>query len=78
MKLHQSTRKAISKCKPALMNAIRKFNKYCKALKKLYKPEWNIPLPEPLLTQLAVLCDSSILMEDVWVAPAVGEVPHWL
>ncbi|KAF8229912.1 hypothetical protein L208DRAFT_1423974 [Tricholoma matsutake] len=74
MKLHQSTRKAISKCKPALMNAIRKFNKYCKALKKLYKPEWNIPLPEPLLTQLAVLCDSSILMEDVWVAPA----HHWL
>ena len=60
------------------MNAIRKFNKYCEALEKLYKPEWNIPLPEPLPTQLAILRDSSILMEDVWVAPAVGEVPCWL
>jgi hypothetical protein len=77
-KLHQSTRKAISKRKPALMNAIRKFNRYCEALENLYKPEWNIPLPEPLPTQLAVLRDSSSLMEDVWIAPAEGEVPRWL
>ncbi|KAF8219110.1 hypothetical protein L208DRAFT_1383114 [Tricholoma matsutake] len=77
-KIHQSTRKAISKCKLALMNAICKFNKYCEALKNLYKPEWNIPLPELLLTQLAVLRDSSSLMEDVWIAPAEGEVPRWL
>lgn len=77
-KLHQSTRKAISKRKPALMNAIRKFNKYCETLERLYKPEWNIPLPEPLPTQLAVLRDGPILMEDVWVTPAEGEVPRWL
>ena len=77
-KLHQSTRKAISKRKPALMNAIRKFNKYCETLENLYKPEWNIPLPEPLPTQLAVLRDSSSLMEDVWITPAEGEVPRWL
>ena len=77
-KIHQSTRKAISKRKPALMNAIHKFNKYCEALENLYKPEWNIPLPEPLPTQLAVLRDSSSLMEDVWIVPAEGEVPRWL
>jgi hypothetical protein len=77
-KLHQTTRKAISKRKPALMNAIRKFNKYCMTLEMLYKPEWDIPLPEPLPTQLAVLRDSSTLMEDVWITPMEGQVPRWL
>lgn len=76
-KIHQSTtRKAISKCKLALMNAIHKFNKYCEALENLYKPQWNIPPLELLPTQLAVLHDSSSLMEDIWIAPAEGEVPR--
>jgi hypothetical protein len=77
-KLHQSTRKAISKRKPALMNAIRKYNKYCETLEALYNPEWDIPLPEPLPTQLAVLRDGSNLMEDVWITRAEGMVPRWL
>jgi hypothetical protein len=77
-KLHQMTRKAISKCKPALMNVIRKFNKYCMTLETLYKPEWDVPLPEPLPTQLAVLRDSSTLMEDVWITPMDSQVPRWL
>ena len=75
MKLHQNTQKAISKHKPALMNAIRKFNRYCKTLEALYKPEWDIPLPEPLPTQLAVLRDSSHLMEDVWITRNEGDMP---
>ena len=77
-KLHQSTRKAIAKRKPALMNAIHKFNRYCEVLENLHRPEWNIPLPEPLPTQLAVLRDSSVLMEDVWITRSQGEVPKWL
>jgi hypothetical protein len=60
------------------MNAIHKFNRYCEVLEKLHHPEWNIPLPEPLPTQLAVLRDSSILMEDVWITRSQGEVPKWL
>jgi hypothetical protein len=60
------------------MNAIRKFNKYCTTLETLYKPEWDIPLPELLPTQLAVLQDSSTLMEDVWIMPMDGQVPRWL
>lgn len=60
------------------MNAIRKFNRYCELLESLYKPEWNIPLPEPLPTQLAILRDSSQLMEDVWITRSQHEVPRWL
>ncbi|RDB29776.1 hypothetical protein Hypma_013855 [Hypsizygus marmoreus] len=77
-KLHQHTRKAISKRKPALMNSIRKFNKYCEKLAELHQPEWSIPLPEPLPTQLSPLRDCHHLMQDVWIAPTTGEVPRWL
>jgi len=77
-KLHQHTRKAISRRKPALMTAIRKFNKYCETLEKLYDPSWKIPLPLPLSTQLATLRDQPGLMEDVWISPSPVEVPRWL
>ena len=60
------------------MNVIHKFNRYCEVLKKLHHPEWNIPLPQPLSTQLAVLCNSSILMEDVCISQSQGEVLKWL
>jgi hypothetical protein len=76
--LHQHTRKAIAKRKPALMTAIRKFNRYCAKLEDLHDPSWSIPLPSPLPTQLAALRDTSTLMEDVWITPAVGDVPRWL
>lgn len=60
------------------MNAIRKFNGYCATLEALYKPQWGIPLPDPLPTQLAPLRDASHLMEDVWISPKAGELPRWL
>ena len=77
-KLHQQTRKAISKRQPALMNAIRKFNTYCGELKALYDPLWLIPLPRPLSTKLAELRADQSLMEDVWIKPADDQVPLWL
>jgi hypothetical protein len=77
-KMHQRTRKAITKRKPALMAAIRKFNKYCATLTSLYKAEWTIPLPQPLPTKLSALRDSGALLEDVWVTPTHGDAPRWL
>jgi hypothetical protein len=77
-KLHQSTRRAITKCKPAILAAIHKFNKYCSCLSNLHHPEWSIPLPEPLPMELSALHDSEVLMEDVWIMPSVGEVPRWI
>jgi hypothetical protein len=77
-KLHQHTRKAISRRKPALLAAIGKFNRYCAKLETLHDPAWSIPLPLPLPTQLAALRDSTSLMEDVWIVPSIGEVPRWL
>ncbi|KAG6805962.1 hypothetical protein H0H92_013223, partial [Tricholoma furcatifolium] len=78
-KLHQTTRKAITKCKPALVNAIRKFNGYCAQLAALYREEWHMPLPEPLPLKLAPLCDSTLLLEDVWISETPEEeVPRWL
>ncbi|GLB45913.1 hypothetical protein LshimejAT787_3800020 [Lyophyllum shimeji] len=77
-KLHQATRQAIQKRKPALMNAIKKFNKYCATLASLYKPEWAIPLPDPLPTDLKSLREGPLLMEDIWITRSPGEVPRWL
>ena len=77
-KIHQQTRKAISRRKPALVSAIRKFNTYCCKLKSLYNPTCGIPLPQPLPTELSKLRDRSTLMEDVWVMPSSQEVPRWL
>ncbi|KAN0087822.1 hypothetical protein V8E55_006443 [Tylopilus felleus] len=78
MKLHQQTRKAIAKCQPALMSAIRKFNTYCEHLAELHDPSWSIPVPNPLLTKLAELRADQTLMEDVWITPSVGAVPLWI
>lgn len=79
-KLHQSTLKAIQKRKPALLTAIRKFNRYCAKLAELYKPEWGIPLPAPLPVMLDNLRGngSTILMEDVWITRTPGTLPRWL
>ena len=77
-KLHQQTRKAISKRTPALMTSIRKFNKYCDQLRELHKPEYNVPLPSPLPTQISILRDEPSLLSDVWINPIVPTVPAWL
>jgi len=76
--LHQQTRKAITKCQPALMSAIRKFNTYCERLAELYDPSSGIPLPSLLLMKLAELHNDQSLLQDIWVAPSIGEIPHWL
>ena len=63
---------------PALMAAIRKFNKYCDALHTLSDPAANIPLPRHLKTDLSSLRDDPYLMEDVWVHPSMEAAPPWL
>jgi len=63
---------------PALMSAIRKFNKYCDTLITLSDPAANIPLPRHLKTDLTHLRDDPYLMEDVWVHPSTQAAPPWL
>ncbi|KAI1782383.1 hypothetical protein LXA43DRAFT_1068847 [Ganoderma leucocontextum] len=77
-KLHQQTRKAISKRTPALLTAIRKFNQYCATMKKLYKPEWDFPLPNELPEELNALWEDSSLLADVWVTRVTPTIPQWL
>ncbi|KAF7971664.1 hypothetical protein HWV62_20634 [Athelia sp. TMB] len=77
-KAHQRTRQAITRRKPALLRAIRTFNKYCAQLSDLHDPSWSIPLPQPLPTNLAALRDRSDLMEDVWISRREEEMPRWL
>ncbi|KAJ6552137.1 hypothetical protein DFH09DRAFT_1281123 [Mycena vulgaris] len=77
-KLHQSTRKAISKRQPALLRSIGKFNAYGAALERLRPPGCKIPIPSPLSTQLNALRDDASLYEDVWITPAEGQIPRWL
>lgn len=66
--------KAIKKRQPALLTAIRKFNRYCTRLAELHKPDWGIPLPAALPTKLDELLGngSSVLMEDVWITRTRG------
>jgi len=78
MKLHQQTRKAIEKWQPALMSAICKFNAYCEQLEALHDPAWSIPLPMPLPTKLNDLRNHQLLMEDIWILPAIRKIPHWV
>lgn len=72
--------KAIKKRQPALLTAIRKFNRYCTRLAELHNPEWGIPLPDALPTKLDELRGngSTILMEDVWITRTPGVLPRWL
>ncbi|KAI0059012.1 hypothetical protein BV25DRAFT_1809822 [Artomyces pyxidatus] len=77
-RLHQQTRKAISKRKPALLSSIRKFNKYCQVLKDMAGDSCGIPIPRPLSTQLEVLREDSYLLEELWITPIVDSCPRWL
>ncbi|KNZ79946.1 hypothetical protein J132_08423 [Termitomyces sp. J132] len=77
-KLHQVTRAGIKKRAPALMAGLKKYNDLCAQLASLYKPEWTIPLPEPLPTDLAMLRDASNLLTDVWISRPADMVPRWL
>ncbi|KAF7354322.1 hypothetical protein MVEN_01120600 [Mycena venus] len=77
-KLHQSTRKAISKRQPSLLKAIKKFNTCCQTLERLRPPQCTIPIPSPLSTQLNGLRNDPSLHEDVWITPSEGPIPRWL
>lgn len=77
-KLHQQTRKAITKRKPALLAAIRKFNKYCDILKRLAGTRTDFVLPLPLSTDLGHLKNDDNLMHDVWIQPQEKDSPPWL
>ncbi|KIL57472.1 hypothetical protein M378DRAFT_16228 [Amanita muscaria Koide BX008] len=78
-KLHQQTRNAIVKRRPALLNAIRKYNTYCKTLEELRPLESTIAIPRPLPTDLVKLRgEDSDLMEDVWVSPLTESKARWL
>ncbi|KAG1745519.1 uncharacterized protein EDB91DRAFT_1236381 [Suillus paluster] len=77
-KLHQQTCKAILKRQPALLTALRKFNAYCEHLEELYDPTYGIPLPMPLPMKLNDLRNDQSLLEDVWISPSTGDIPHWL
>ncbi|EDR09026.1 uncharacterized protein LACBIDRAFT_296736 [Laccaria bicolor S238N-H82] len=77
-KIHQNTRNAIAKHKPALLRAIRKFNNYCEQLAAMYRPDWELPLPDALPVKLNDLRNSPLLMEDIWITRTALEVPRWL
>lgn len=77
-KLHQVTHAAIKRCTPALMAGLQKYNNLCARLISLYKPEWTIPLPEPLPTELSILRDAPNLLTDVWISRPADTVPRWL
>ncbi|KAF7331212.1 hypothetical protein MSAN_02440000 [Mycena sanguinolenta] len=77
-KLHQATRKAITKRQPALIKAISKFNAYCERLETLRPPGCQIPIPAPLSTRLNGLRDDPTLHEDVWIERTSDRIPRWL
>ncbi|KAK0244954.1 hypothetical protein EDD85DRAFT_963291 [Armillaria nabsnona] len=78
-KLHQQTRKSISRRKPALLAAIRKFNGFVGELEHLAaEKQIQFPLPRCLSTDLAHLKNDDDLLQDVWIQTAASEVPAWL
>jgi len=75
-KLHQQTRKAITKRKTALLAAIRKFNKYCDVLAGLTdhaNSNFTIPLPRHLSSELNILRDDPYLMEMSGYSPRTAK-----
>ncbi|EPQ51554.1 hypothetical protein GLOTRDRAFT_96295 [Gloeophyllum trabeum ATCC 11539] len=57
-----------------------RFNKYCDVLESLHKPEWCIPVPSKLSTDLGVLREDQALFQDVCLEPGSSDVltPRWL
>ena len=80
-KLHQATCNSITKRKPALLQALNKYNEYCGTLRKTAPPNCPLPIPKPLPQKLSELRDieTSGLMEDVWITPSDDpQLPRWL
>ena len=80
-KLHQATWAAITKRKPALLSAIKKYNQYCDVLCKSALANCPVPILKLLPLELNALRDieTSGLMEDVWITPSShSQLPRWL
>ncbi|KAJ8496330.1 hypothetical protein ONZ45_g12496 [Pleurotus djamor] len=84
-RLHQQTRKGISKRMPALRSAIRTYNNridaFCHEMQAHKKSKhyngWYLPIPKHLPEDIQGLQDSEDLMEDVWI-DEVRDPPRWL
>ncbi|KAL0057330.1 hypothetical protein AAF712_016037 [Marasmius tenuissimus] len=76
---HQMTCNSISHRAAAFKNQIRKFNQHITYLEQHYQPNYGIPVPHKLPTQLAALRDleSPHLLEDVCVTQ-METPPKWL
>ncbi|KZT21004.1 hypothetical protein NEOLEDRAFT_1158394 [Neolentinus lepideus HHB14362 ss-1] len=73
------TCKTMAKHWPALLAALRKFNKYCDNLQELHMLAWGVPVPSKLPLDLTVLRDDPVLLQDVWIEPCTHAVlPQWL
>ncbi|KAG6914810.1 hypothetical protein DXG01_015200 [Tephrocybe rancida] len=57
---------------------LQKYNDICATLALTYDPNWAIPLPEPLPTELKLLRECPHLMQDIWISCPTEQVPHWL
>ncbi|RXW17975.1 hypothetical protein EST38_g7890 [Candolleomyces aberdarensis] len=77
-KMHQHVRSAMTKKAASLTAAIKRYNAECQALAAISKPEWNIPLPEPLPTAMVELKKCTTLMENVWVEPVQDDSKRWV
>ncbi|KAJ2911367.1 hypothetical protein MD484_g9047, partial [Candolleomyces efflorescens] len=77
--LHQKIAKKVTKRAPALVTAIRKFNGLTLQIEQLNKPEFNIPTPRSLPTDLKELRKpGSEVWEDVWTTRLDLKPPKWL
>ncbi|KAJ8508215.1 hypothetical protein ONZ45_g9480 [Pleurotus djamor] len=85
-RLHQQTRKGISKRAPALRASIRKYNILRNALKrqiavdkaKTSSDDWTVPIPPRLPEELHALQNCDDLMEDVWIDSTYKQSARWL
>ncbi|KAJ8469462.1 hypothetical protein ONZ45_g16881 [Pleurotus djamor] len=85
-RLHQQTRKGISKRAPALRNSIRKYNTLRDTLtgqlaqlrKRSDFKGWEIPVPPRLPEDIQALQDCDDLMEDVWIDATYKKPSRWL
>ncbi|KIK77409.1 hypothetical protein PAXRUDRAFT_36796 [Paxillus rubicundulus Ve08.2h10] len=59
----------------ACAHAIHKYNKHCQQLEDLYDSSYILPLPKPLPTKLMELHSDGMLLQDIWISPAIGEIP---
>jgi hypothetical protein len=67
----------LKKRKPAYTTALATYNGLCNELQKLYKPEYPIPPPLPLSSNIQQTKDDSALAQDIWVGTLSEPTPRW-